>query len=251
MYRSVYDVRDFYNTLQGQWVQHILRRHVASWWPNVHGQRILGVGYAAPYLDLFITESERCIAVIPAGRGAYHWPEGDRNLTVLSEESELPIETNSVDRVILVHAVENAELLAANLQEVWRVLKGNGRLLVMVPNRIGFWSRAEWSPFGQGTPYTQSQLRWFLRDNMFAFERSKQVLYFPPLRWRWVVRMASTLERIGPFLFPALAGVHMVEASKQIYAGVDVSGGGAKATVRGRGIFAPKAVPIRRQTTGC
>lgn len=247
MYRSIYDLRDFYNSMHGQIVQRILRRHIARWWPSVHGMRVLGVGYAVPYLDLFLTESERCIAVMPAGQGAHHWPEDGLNLTVLSEESELPIETNSIDRVILIHSLENAELLRANLQEIWRVLKGNGRVLVVVPNRVGFWARADWSPFGQGTPYSLSQLRWFMRDNLFSYERSQQVLYMLPFRWRWMMRFSHTLEKIGPYLFPAFCGVHMVEASKQLYAGVDASSGGAKVTVRGRGMFAQKQPAIVRR----
>lgn len=233
IYRSIYDLRDFYNQPMGQWVCRIVRRMIGAWWPSVHGQRVAGIGYACPYLDLFVTESERCIAIMPAAQGALRWPFNDRNLTVLSEESELPLETSSVDRVVLVHSLEHAELIQANLQEISRVLKGDGKLLIIVPNRTGFWSRAEWSPFGRGTPYSMSQLRIFLRDNLFVHERTKPFLYVPPLRWNWVVRIAPTLEKIGPWLFPAFAGLYIVEASKQVYAGIDVPVM-AKGRVRGR-----------------
>ena len=40
----------------------------------------------------------------------------------------------------MVHALEASEQLPALLAEVWRILVGNGRLLVIVPNRHGLWA---------------------------------------------------------------------------------------------------------------
>ncbi len=246
MYRSIYDLKDFYNDDPGAVVQGILRNHISKWWPDVTGQRVVGIGFASPYLDMFLPTAERCFAVMPAGQGIHPWPEQGKNLTVLAEESELPLETNSVDRILLIHSLEFAELMRSNLQEIWRVLKSNGRLLVVAPNRMGLWARADWSPFGQGTPYSLDQLRWFLRDNLFVYERHRQALFMPPLKAQLAYRSAATLERICPYIVPALAGVHMVEASKQLYAGVDI-GSGSRVKVRGRGSFVPNPVPAKFQ----
>ncbi len=244
MYRSIYDLKDFYNSDPGSHVRKILRQHIQEWWPDVKDQRVIGVGFAPPYLDMFLNSAERCFAVMPAGQGVYPWPEDKRNLTILAEESELPLETNSVDRILLIHSLEYAELLRSNLQELWRVLKSNGRLLVIAPNRLGFWARADWSPYGQGTPYSLDQLRWFLRDNLFVYERHKPALFMPPIRRQLAYRSAETLEKICPYIIPALGGVHMVEASKQLYAGMDI-GSGSKIKVRGRASFVPDAAPTR------
>lgn len=244
MYRSIYDLKDFYNSDPGSYVRRILRHHIRAWWPDVRDMRVAGIGFGTPYLDLFTNDAERCFAVMPAGQGVFPWPENGKNLTVLAEESELPLETNSIDRILLIHSLEYAELLRSNLQEIWRVLKSNGRLLVVAPNRTGFWARADWSPYGQGTPYSLDQLRWFLRDNLFVYERHRPALFMPPLKRQIVYRTAETLETIGPFLMPALCGVHMVEASKQLYAGTDL-GAVARIKVRGRGSFVPSAEPTR------
>lgn len=248
MYRSIYDLKDFYNSDAGAYVRRILRQHIHAWWPDVKGHRIAGIGFAPPYLDMFLDDAERCFAVMPAGQGVHPWPENGRNLTLLAEESELPLETNSVDKILLIHSLEYAELPRSNLQEIWRVLKSNGRLLVIIPNRLGFWVRADWSPYGQGTPYSLDQLRWFLRDNLFVYERHKSALYMPPIRRQLIYRSAATLETIGPYLMPAVAGVHMVEASKQLYAGVDQPSG-SKVKVRGRGSFVPNTAPVRFENT--
>ena len=156
MYRSAYDLKSFYNTKVGRMVRRVLQERIREFWPDTNNMRVLGCGYATPYLRLFMEKSERVLAAMPAGQGAHHWPYNhpgdDHNLVCLAEEAELPFETSSIDRVILIHSVEFAEHLQQNLAEIWRVLKSNGRLLVIVPNRSGFWARADWSPFGQGTP---------------------------------------------------------------------------------------------------
>ena len=38
------------------------------------------------------------------------------------------------------------------LRECWRVLRDDGRLLVVVPNRLGSWALFDHTPFGQGRP---------------------------------------------------------------------------------------------------
>lgn len=222
MFSSVYDFKDFYNSPSGQVVKTLVSGHIRAWWPNLTGLRVVGIGYAQPYLTPFLNEAERCIAINPARRGACHWPREQKNLTVLAEESELPLETNSVDRVLLIHSLEYAELFHSNLQEVWRVLKSNGRVLIVTPNRMGLWARSDWSPYGQGTPYSIDQLRWLLRDCQFTFERSRSALYVPPLRWRLVQKAANGFERFLPYVMHGLGGLHIIEASKQLYAGTQV-----------------------------
>ena len=54
------------------------------------------------------------------------------------------------------------------LKEIWRVLAGGGRLLVVAPNRRGIWARLDLTPFGSGQPYTMSQLSRLLRDEQFT-----------------------------------------------------------------------------------
>lgn len=248
MYRSIYDLKDFYNSAPGQVVQGILRNHIVSCWADCRNDSVLGIGYAQPYLEDLLPHAARCYIVSPAGRGAYSWPEDRKNLTVLAEEAELPFETNSIDKILLIHSLEFAELPHANLQEIWRVLKSNGRLLVITPNRTGLWARAEWSPFGEGTPYSLNQLRAFLRDNLFTYERSKPVLFMPPLRMRAVLSAADSLETAMPYIAPALGGLHMVEARKQMYAGIGMPVN-AHIRVRGRGNLIPDPCRARPSIT--
>lgn len=243
MAQSVYDLKAFYNSRPGRVVRRVLQSRIRDFWPDVKGLDIVGSGYAVPYLRGFIDEAARITTIMPARQGVHPWPPDGKNLACVCEESELPYETSSVDRVLMIHHLEFSELQQSALSEIWRIMKGNGRLLVIVPNRTGFWARATWSPFGHGAPYTASQLVNTLNENLFVHERTEEALFMPPLRWAPVHKSAGFLEKFGPGFFPFLAGVHMVEATKQLYARAD-KGSGSKVTVRGRSIFGIKPVPV-------
>ena len=187
-------------------------------WPDVKGQRVLGLGYATPYLRQFLTEAERTLAFMPASKGVLHWPSEGRGLTALVDETEFPLPDLSIDRVLLVHGLESSEYQSDMLREAWRVLTGEGRLLIVAPNRSGIWARLERTPLGWGQPYSAAQLSRLLRDNMFTPTRSNRALYIPPLRTRALLRSAPAWERIGSRWFPTFGGVVLVEAGKQLYA---------------------------------
>jgi SAM-dependent methyltransferase len=155
---------------------------------------------------------------MPASKGVLHWPSEGRGLTALVDEAELPLPDLSVDRVLLVHGLESSEYQRDMLREAWRVLTGEGRLLIVAPNRGGIWARLERTPLGWGQPYSAAQLSRLLRDNMFTPTRSRRALYIPPLRTRALLRSAPAWERIGSRWFPTFGGVVLVEAGKQLYA---------------------------------
>ena len=233
MRQDVVDLRDFYATRLGQVAHRMIRRRVRALWPDTAGMSFLGLGYATPYLRPFRDSAERVVAAMPASQGVLHWPTKGPGLVCLSEEEELPFEDASFDRIIMVHALETSEHGRGLLREAWRVLAANGRLLTVVPNRRGIWARLERTPFGHGHPYSPPQLNRLLRDTMFTPMQSKAALYIPPSRRRAVLSAAPAVENIGGRWLPALAGVLLVEAGKQIY------GVSAKPARRRRRILVP------------
>ncbi|NVJ92157.1 MAG: methyltransferase domain-containing protein [Methylocystaceae bacterium] len=218
MWMDVVDLRDFYNSPLGGTARRMIRRRIRELWPDCKGMRILGLGYTTPYLGLFKTDAERTLAFMPSSQGVLHWPNENRSLTTLVDEADLPLPDLSVDRVLIVHAVECSEQLRNLLREVWRVLSGSGKVLIVVPNRTGVWARMERTPFGLGRPYSQRQLNTLLRDTMFTPLRAERALFVPPSKSRMVLSSAMAWEKIGHRFFPGFAGVCFVEATKQIYA---------------------------------
>ena len=220
MASDVVDLHEFYGSGLGQMARRLIRRKVRRIWPSAKGQRVLGVGYATPYLRQFRDEAQRVIAVMPAAQGVMRWPDGEPNLVTLADEAELPLPDLSADRVLLVHALEHSEQLRPLLREVWRVLADGGRLLVVAPNRRGIWARLDRTPFGQGLPYTMGQLSRLLRDNMFTPIQSAAALFMPPSESGLLIAWAPAWEEVGERWFQTFAGVVMIEAAKQVYGAV-------------------------------
>ena len=218
MYSDVVDLRDFYETSLGQVATRMLRRRLRRIWPDVGGLRLIGLGYATPYLRPFLGEAERACAFMPAAQGVLHWPKDGPNVTALVDEAELPLQDASIDRILLVHALECSEQVRPMLAECWRVLAGGGRLLVMVPNRRGIWARLDRTPFGAGHPYTTAQLSKLLRDAAFTPVGSAAALFIPPTASRMVLSAAGAWESVGERWFTTFSGVVLIEAIKQIYA---------------------------------
>lgn len=218
MWLDVVDLKEFYGSGLGQAARRLIMRRLRRMWPDTRGLRVLGVGYATPFLRPFLSEAERAVAVMPATQGAVAWPSRAPGLVALTEDVVLPFPDRAFDRILLAHALENTERSRALMREVWRVLTDDGRLIVMTPNRQGIWSRLERTPFAMGRPYSAQQLHGLLRDTMFTPLATGRALFMPPVRHRMVLPWAGALEDLGSRWFPGISGVVLVEAGKQIYA---------------------------------
>jgi hypothetical protein len=219
MWIDIVDLRDFYADDLGQITCLMIRRKLRSIWPNVSGKNVLGLGYTVPYLQGFQGEARRIVSAMPARQGILHWPDDGKNLTTLVDEYELPFDDLSVERVVLIHALECAEQIRPLMREIWRIMSESGRLIVVTPNRRGLWSLFERTPFGHGRPYSSGQLSRLLRDSMFTPVGTHRALYMPPTRSRMMYSAAPAMEKIGASIFSTFSGVIMMEAVKQIYAG--------------------------------
>jgi SAM-dependent methyltransferase len=214
---DVVDLRNFYAQRLGVAARRFVGRGIRLRFADTRGQSVLGVGYASPYLGQFREEAERCLAFMPAAQGVVKWPSARPGLSALVDELELPLPDAAVDRVLLVHALEMAHDPGALLREVWRVLAAGGRLLAVVPNRRGLWARMDTTPFGHGRPYSRTQINFLLRETWFTPIGWSEALYVPPIARGWFLRSAMAWERAGSTISAPFAGVHIVEATKQVY----------------------------------
>lgn len=221
-----HDAAHFYGTALGAVAARLLRARLALMWPEVTGMAVLGLGFAGPYLRPWRDTATRCIAAMPPHNGispgVSHWPAGHPNLSCAADEEALPFPDLCFDRVLLVHGLEAADDARRMLREVWRVLKDDGRLLVVAPNRVGLWAHVEATPFGHGQPYSPGQIGRLLAGNLFRVERRDTALYLPPVRLRMVLRSAPVWEAAGRRALPRLAGVTLTEAVKDAFAAMPV-----------------------------
>jgi hypothetical protein len=169
-------------------------------------------------LRSFLQQSDAVYAFMPAIQGVSYWPREGPNVSALVDIGHLPLPDNSIDRVICLHALEGVADPDAMLREIWRVMKSGARQLTIVPNRLGLWAHSDRTPFGNGQPYSLSQIKKALHQQGFLIERARHALYAPPSGSRLNLSMVDRVEKLAGLLFPAFGGLLLLESSKQLYA---------------------------------
>jgi SAM-dependent methyltransferase len=237
MNSDIVDLRSFYASLIGRLAARAISEALAEIWVKLPGERLVGMGYALPWLDRFGEDAERVFAFMPGTQGAVTWPPAGPSATAMVFDEELPLNDSSIDRMLLVHLLEHSENPRETLKEVWRVLAPAGRVVIVVPNRRGVWARFEHTPFGTGRPFSRAQLNELLRETNFTPSAWSEALCFPPSKRRWMMRFHQLLERSGRRFWPMFSGVVIVEAQKRLYQGIPVA---ARASRR---VFVPVLTP--------
>jgi SAM-dependent methyltransferase len=219
---DVVDLRSFYAAPLGRVARRFIGRIVTERWKNCAGLSILGIGYATPYIGEFRDQAVRVLAFMPAEQGVVNWPSSGVSSSALVETTMMPLPDASMDRILVVHALEITEHPRELLSEIWRILTPGGRVIVVAPSRRGLWARFDATPFGHGQPFSKSQLRDLMRDTLFSPNHWGEALYVPPFERRIWLSSAPAFERIGNALALPGAGVFVVEATKQLYRPIGV-----------------------------
>lgn len=219
MHRDVSEIRQFYQSPLGRLTAKILGDTIRAFTSDAPAPQqddcLVGVGYPLPYFDQW--HEQNTIAVMGAKQGVVRWPAHGPSRIVLTEDHILPFADQSIEQIFMVHAIESADYLRELMDEVWRVLKPNGRVVLVVPNRAGLWAKSDRTPFGYGRPFSMKQIRALLYDAQFVIENDRRALYFMPSHNRLSLWMAPMLEKLGEIVMPRLGGVMLIEASKRLY----------------------------------
>lgn len=218
MRTDILDLYDFYCTPLGRMAQEVVGARLTETWRDGARLSIAGFGYANPYLELF-TGAARRLALAPAAQGVVAWPTASAlNSAGLVAERAWPLPDASLDRVLIVHGLEETPSPQKLMREAWRTLADDGRLIIIAAHRRGLWSIVDTTPFAAGRPYLKHQLNSLLETNLFRATAWSRALFFPPFRSKTLLRAARAWERAGDRLWPGLSGVLMVEAVKDMMA---------------------------------
>jgi len=219
MHLDVLDLRNFYyRTGLGRAAQRAIRAQLADFWPSAKGETVVGFGFALPLLRPYLADAHRVIALMPAQQGVMAWPSGQPNVAVLSEETLWPVQSGAADKLVLLHGLETSENPSRLLDECWRVLAPEGRVLFIVPNRGGLWARRDRTPFGFGRPYSLGQLETQLKRHDFQPISHAAALFQPPSQKPFWLKTGSFWERVGRRISSRYAGgILLLEATKHVY----------------------------------
>jgi SAM-dependent methyltransferase len=216
MRQGVLQLREFYASPLGRAARVMVARKVTEAWEGASGLDVLALGYATPFLGGIDEGARRTVAAMPAAQGVEAWPAGEKNRAVLVDETALPFQPSLFDRILCVHALEEADAPLPMMREVERVLAPSGRAIFVVTARHGLWADAEATPFGQGRPFSRRQLEALVRESELEPTGWTRALYAPP--FGWAARWAEGFEQAGALLWPPFAGLILMEAVKQTFA---------------------------------
>jgi SAM-dependent methyltransferase len=210
----------FYKSPLGKISRALVREEIVRLSGSLDQRRVLGLGFATPYLRFALARAERVLAFMPARQGSSAWPREGPSHTVLCDPLEMPLTDSAVDLIIAVHAFEHIGDAEELMREVWRIAAPNARLIIVVPRRRGLWAAADNTPFGDGYPFSRSQLELLLRNHSFVPEAWREALYLPPVKHRLMLKFARFFERFGRLFGPMFAGVIIVSARKELFPAV-------------------------------
>jgi len=215
---DVVELREFYASPLGRATGKLITAKLKPRLGHLRDSTVMGLGFASPYLEEFPSEIGNTLSFMQARQGVTHWPLDGLIKSALVDELDLPLLESTVDLALVVHGLELTNSPLEMLQEIWRVMAPQGRLLLVVPNRRGLWASFDSSPFGYGQPFSRTQLGDLLKEAQFSTQSWTYALQMPPFSRHVILRGAGAIEKLGGWLAPRLSGVIIVEAVKQVYA---------------------------------
>jgi SAM-dependent methyltransferase len=141
---------------------------------------------------------------------------------VRATPSMLPVASDSVDLVILMHHLSNTNEPHEMLREAFRILIPEGKLIIIDFNPVSMWglrnffqSWLEHIPF-RGHFYTARRIDDWMRLLGFDSYQNFRVGYLPPIQKPSITRHLSWLEKGLRNWLPALGALNLLVYSKSI-----------------------------------
>lgn len=205
-------IDDFYKSNLGQITTKIITQNTKNLWQNNNGQNILGFGYCSHIFENLNNKDARIIN--------YQICDDIPNKIfgdVLGNEERTPFADDFFDKIMCLHSFEESPNPQKTLRELWRILKPEGSLILIVPNRRGAWARSDETPFGHGRPYSRSQIINILNNSLFDIICAKRILFCPPYNIKLLCNLAQKFEKLGTNLLPTFGGLLFFEIKKRVF----------------------------------
>lgn len=205
-------IQDFYKTKLGAYIIDVFRTTLL---PELDRLPTLWLGFAD---ERFLSRDDVIASELPLS---------DDKQNFECDYHNLPFESMSYKQVVMWHVLEKNADPRKCLEEVWEVLDGEGKLFIIVPNRLGVWASSDKTPFGHGMPYSTGQIKKLLNDVGFEPLSISTCLYNWPSEKKMILKMAPISEWIGRHFLSPFGGALVVEAKKKIFRAT-LSGEGEK-----------------------
>ena len=140
-----------------------------------------------------------------------------------AEEEALPFPDLIFDRILLVHGLEAAENARRLLREAWRVLKDDGRLLVVAPNRRGCGRIRNARPSARASPIRPARSSGCCAGRCSGWSGGTPRCMCRPSARGCCCAAPGPGRGWGRCSIPRFAGLTLMEAEKDMFAGLPVA----------------------------
>lgn len=140
---------------------------------------------------------------------------------IQADHEQLPVASDSIDTVLVMHALELSQHAKIILDEVHRILKPGGQMIICCFNRWSMWNMMH--HFGRkkvfpkaGRCYSLSTIKKQLRALDCEINVQQTVCFRPPFRHHAAMKQWLFLETLGQMIAPYCGAVVMVVATKKV-----------------------------------
>ena len=179
---------------------------------GIFGEHCLQLGiWGENRTFLRFTRTQRCALIAETAEG---------EPSAIAELHRLPVETDSLDAVLLPHTLDYSDRPHAILREVDRVLRSNGHIVILGFKPGGLWGLRRLVP-GAGMPpgadnlISDRRLRDWLQLLDMRIQTASRYFFHWPLPGN-KARASGKWERRGQAWWPELAACYMLTAQKRV-----------------------------------
>ena len=215
--KSTSDLVNWFDTPLGQAVLELDNARLSRLLPDMFGYHILQVGnFLKP--DLLVTSRinhKLVSSLIPSENSG-------KNPDLICMNSALPIESESMDVVLLPHVLEFEDQPHQLLREAQRVLIGEGHVVIIGFNPISLWGLwrlflnwREYPPW-HGHYINIVRLKDWLSLLDFEVVRLERFFFRPPLKNMNVMKRLNIMEQLGQYCWTIFGGIYLLVAKKRV-----------------------------------
>jgi ubiquinone/menaquinone biosynthesis C-methylase UbiE len=137
---------------------------------------------------------------------------------IRAHHHELPLLADSIDFVVVYHALDFAVQTKMILKELWRILAPEGKLIIIGYNPKALFGLPE--PIQERFNTAQNQpihaISSLVKQQGFTQENYKTFYFQPPIKNKKLLNKLSVFEMIGKFCWPYWGMVYLLIANKPL-----------------------------------
>lgn len=209
----------WFETLYGEYIVNTEAGLLGQWLSQLFGYRMLLLGTRLQVWDCCAQRGHIRQRIWMNHSDAVDQLQCD----ILTSMSALPVKSDSIDLVVLFHALDRAEDPRRLIREVERILIPEGRVIIFGFNPYSLFG--VWRLLGRRNSPEEMcghlkvgcrQLKAWLSLLGMEVEQQKYFAYRPPLKNRSGLERSAFLERIGGTIWPHSGAVYALQAVKSV-----------------------------------